>query len=98
MDTFAHENPLMREHIKMNTKPLPKMWLLTPRILGNNETYVVIDGINNPDGEVIPQMVLDAMQHITDCEYGGSQWYVILLQLMIRYNELNYVDFTKVKN
>ena len=96
MNTFAHENPLLREHVKMNSKPLPKMWLLLPRILDKGETRVVIEGINNPDGEVIPQMVLDAMQHVTDCEYGGGQWYAILLQLMIRHNELNYVDFVKV--
>jgi len=92
-----HDNPLLREQVKLNSKPLPSMWLLQPQVTGKDEVRVVIEGVNNPEGEVIPRLVLDAMQFVTDCEYAGTQWFAILLQLMIRNHDLNYVDFVKVK-
>ena len=74
------------------------MWLLMPQVTGKDEVRVVIEGVNNPEGEVIPRLVMNAMQFVTDCEYAGTQWFAVLLQLMIRNHEFNYVECEKVED
>lgn len=82
------------------TKPMPQMWVVGPEVSGKYEYLLYIEGVNyingKGDGKVIPRNVMEAMKQI-NYPSGSLEWNAALLTLMIRSEDIGYVDYEPVQ-